>query len=359
MFCVEDFVSLYPAWPIIELAISPSGNTKDDRMNHFVKCCASLFAEMLYVDDSTAIAPIKITDGREDSYITNKANLSTNFTKLGKWIIISRGSWISIKKEQGNNNMYTCFHLKSQVAADDIINQVSFKCLEGLKINKKPMQAMKTEIPMVLLFVCNGADQGSNTTDIKQMMEIAYGGIDVEGMMTKEFKKRDIPGFSLRLNVLHVPEKKLAQDNKAYDHICEQGKKASHLEVAKSDIPFFTFLANHAHRMKLDANYFGKFAKLTATLGNNAPLSNCKNLQQCTQGHLNFHLSSTSIPINGIGNLDASMVLKNAENGSRLPAHLSTKCFTTFNLLLSCPSSSNSVSAPLVGRYHHLKHAKN
>jgi hypothetical protein len=74
--------------------------------------------------------------------------------------------------------------------------------------------------------------------------------------------------------------------------------------------------------MKLDTKYFGKFAKLTATLGNNAPLSNCMHLWQCIQGHLNFHLSSTSITINGIDNLDASEILQNAANGSKI-AHLS------------------------------------
>ncbi len=96
-------------------------------------------------------------------------------------------------------------------------------------------------------------------------MEIAYEDIDLEGMMPEEFKNQDIPGFALRLNVPRLPEKELAQDNKAYDHIHEQGKKAFHLEVAKSDTPFFTFLANHAHSMKLDTKYFGKFSKLTAT----------------------------------------------------------------------------------------------
>ncbi len=70
----------------------PWGNTKDNMINHFVKCCMSLFAEILYVDDSTAIAPIKITNDIEDSYITNKVNLPTNFTKIGKWIMISGGS---------------------------------------------------------------------------------------------------------------------------------------------------------------------------------------------------------------------------------------------------------------------------
>ncbi len=34
MFHVEDFVGLYPSWPIIELAISPLGNTKDNRIHH-------------------------------------------------------------------------------------------------------------------------------------------------------------------------------------------------------------------------------------------------------------------------------------------------------------------------------------
>jgi hypothetical protein len=149
----------------------------------------------------------------------------------------------------------------------------------GSKINKKPMQAMETETPMMLLFVCNGTNQGSVTTDIKRMLEIAHENIDVEGMMLKEYKNQDIPVFSLRLNVPRLPEKKSAQDNRAYDHIREQGKKAFHLEVAKSDISFFTFLVCHAHRMKLDIKYFWNFVKLTATLGNNAPLSDCNRLR--------------------------------------------------------------------------------
>jgi hypothetical protein len=97
-----------------------------------------------------------------------------------------------------------------------------------------------------------------------------------------------------------------------------QGKKAFHLEVAKSDLPFFTFLATHAHRMGLDAKYFGKFAKLTATLGKDAPLSDCARLRRCIQGHLNFHLSSTSIAINGIEDLDASEIVRNPTTGVRI-----------------------------------------
>ncbi len=177
---------------------------------------------------------------------------------------------------------------------------------------------METETPMMLLFVCNGTNQGSVTTDIKQMLEIAHENIAVEGMMPEEYENWDIPVFSLRLNVPCLPEKKSAQDNRAYDHIREQEKKAFHLVVAKSDIPFFTFLACHAYRMKLDIKYFGKFAKLTATLGNNAPLSNCNRLRQCIQGHLNFHLSSISITINGIDNLDASETLRNTANGLKI-----------------------------------------
>ncbi len=93
---------------------------------------------------------------------------------------------------------------------------------------------------------------------------------------------------------------------------------AFHFEVAKSDILFFKFLSNHAHRMKLDTRFFGKFAKLTDTLGDNAPLSNCTRLRRCIQGHLNFNLSSTSITIHGIDNLDTVETLRNLSNGSAI-----------------------------------------
>jgi hypothetical protein len=74
--------------------------------------------------------------------------------------------------------------------------------------------------------------------------------------------------------------------------------------------------------MKLDTKYFGKFAKLTDTLGNNGPLSDYTRLRRCIQGHLNFYLSSTSITIHGIDNLDAAETLRNLANGSTI-AHFS------------------------------------
>ncbi len=35
-FHVKDFVGLFPLWPIIELLITPTGSTKDERMTNFV-----------------------------------------------------------------------------------------------------------------------------------------------------------------------------------------------------------------------------------------------------------------------------------------------------------------------------------
>ncbi len=118
---------------------------------------------------------------------------------------------------------------------------------------------------MMLLFVCNRTDHSSITTDIRQILDIAYQDINKESMMPEQYENRDIPKFSIRLNVPRLPKKKSAKDSKAYGHIQEQGKKAFHLEVAKPDLAVFTFLATHAHRMGLDAKYFGKFAKLTAS----------------------------------------------------------------------------------------------
>jgi hypothetical protein len=91
-----------------------------------------------------------------------------------------------------------------------------------------------------------------------------------------------------------------------------QGKKAFHFEVAKEDVAYFKYLSGHAHRLRLDNKYFGKFAKFTATLSNNAPMSDCVSLRRCIQGYLNFHLSSTLITIDGIDNLYALEVLCNA-----------------------------------------------
>ncbi len=111
-FHVEDFVGLYPTWPIVEVAILPTGNKKEERMYMFVKCVMLLFGEILYVDDTSTIAPLEITDNNEENYITNKAKLPSNFTILGKWIMSSGGSWIFNKKEKGSSDVYVQFCLK-------------------------------------------------------------------------------------------------------------------------------------------------------------------------------------------------------------------------------------------------------
>jgi hypothetical protein len=69
----------------------------------------ALLGEMLYIDDKAMIAPLLIINDNKDRYITNKADLPSNFAKLGKYIMISSNSWVFNKKEKGSNNVYTCF----------------------------------------------------------------------------------------------------------------------------------------------------------------------------------------------------------------------------------------------------------
>jgi hypothetical protein len=168
---------------------------------------------------------------------------------------------------------------------------------------------METETPIMLLFVCNGTDTASIMSDTKQMLVSAYKDIKENGMMPEEFKKKDIPHFTLQLNVPRLPKETKLNSNKGYDHIKEHGKKAFHFDVTKEDTPYFKFLSSHAHRLRLENKYFGKFAKFTATLGNNAPMSDCICLCRCIQEHSNFHLSSASITINGIEVLVAFKIL--------------------------------------------------
>ncbi len=260
--------------------------------------------------------------------ITDKATIPTNFTKLGKWVMLSGGSWVFNKKDKGSNNVYARFCLKLTVPVEDMVTKISFECscMGGSKSYKKQNQAMETKTPIMLLFVSNGTNPKSIMNNITQMLDTAFDNVNREGMMSEEFEYKEIPKFTLKLNAPCLPSQ-TKETHKAYDHFKEQGKKAFHCKVAIEDVPYFHFLAGHAHHLKLENKYFGKFAKFTGTLENNAPLSNCTQLRRCMQGHLNFHLSSTSITINGIDHLDALEVFCNAANGNRI----SKRYFVPFN----------------------------
>jgi hypothetical protein len=230
--------------------------------------------------------------------------------------MLSGGSWVFNK---ANNDVYACFRIKSTVPVDEMVTRVSFKFLQlrGSKLYKKQNQAMETETSMMLLFVSNNTDPQSIASDSTQMLETAYDSIKMDGMMPEEFGYKEIPKLTLKLNVPQLPLQ-MKQAHKNYDHFKEQGKKTFHCKVAKEHVPFFRFLGGFAHRLWLEVTYFGKFTKFTETLPNNAPLSNCTKLQRCMQGHLNFHLSSTSLVLNGINNLDTTEILRNMANSSTI-----------------------------------------
>ena len=196
---------------------------------------------------------------------------------------------------------------------------------------------METKTPFMLLFVYNGTDQGSVISDTKHMLDLALDDIEEHGMLPQEFETKDVPHFTLRLNVPRLPA---TGDNKSsfgkgIDHFKEHGKKAFHFEAAKEDTKYFKFLSGHANQMKLEAKFCGKFAKYTATLGNAGPLSNCTRLCRCIQGHLHYHLSSTSITLNGIDMLDTSENIGN-------PTGKSIICLTVQDLLYRITLESKS-----------------
>ncbi len=98
---------------------------------------------------------------------------------------------------------------------------------------------METETPLMLLFVCNGTDQSSILLDTRQMLDLAYNDIEQNGMMPEEFKNKDIPQFTLQLNVPCLPANTKQNANKTYDHHKEQSKKAYHFKVTKEEVPYF------------------------------------------------------------------------------------------------------------------------
>ncbi len=313
---IEDFAGLFPVWPIVEFALAPSGASKDERMTQYVQCVLALFGETLLVDEKAVIAPIKIMNDKVEDLITDKANIPSNFAKLGKWLMMSGGSWVFNK---ANNNVYACFHPKSTIPVEEMVPRVSIKFspLGSSKLYKKQNQAIETETPMMLLFISNSTDPLSITSDITQMLETAHDSIEMDGMIPEEFDYMEIPKFTLKLNAPRLPSQ-TKQTHKGHDYFKEQGKKAFHCKVAKDQVPFFCFLGGYAHRLGLEVKYFGKFAKFTKTLANNVPLSDSTKLCQCMQGHLNVHLSSTLLVLNRIDNLDVAEILHNTDNSSTI-----------------------------------------
>ena len=91
---VMDFAGFYPVWPIAEFLMAPTGASKDKRMASFIRCVTALLGKMLYVDITATIAPINITDNKVAHFIKSKTDIPSNFTKLGKHIKISGGSWV-------------------------------------------------------------------------------------------------------------------------------------------------------------------------------------------------------------------------------------------------------------------------
>ncbi len=119
----------------------------------------------------------------------------------------------------------------------------------GKNIFKNTHQAMETETPIMLLFICNGTDQSSILSDTRQMLDLAYDDIKINGMMPEEFDNKDIPEFTLRVNVPLLPSNGKKSNNKVLNNYSNQGKKAFHFKVAKEDVSYFKYLSGHAHQL--------------------------------------------------------------------------------------------------------------
>ncbi len=69
--------------------MTPTGASKDETIASFTRCVTALLGEMLYVDDTAMIAPININDDINEHFIKTKTDIPSNFTMLGKHIMIS------------------------------------------------------------------------------------------------------------------------------------------------------------------------------------------------------------------------------------------------------------------------------
>ncbi len=55
-----------------------------------------MFGKILIIDNKAVIVPILISNEHQEDFITNKANIPSNFTKFGKGLISAVGAGSSI-----------------------------------------------------------------------------------------------------------------------------------------------------------------------------------------------------------------------------------------------------------------------
>ena len=89
-----------------------------------MRCVAALLGEILLVNEKAAITPINITNDKKEDMLSNKADIPDNYTKLGRWLLLSGSSWVFNK---ANSNVYSRFGIKSTVLVEEMLTRVSIE----------------------------------------------------------------------------------------------------------------------------------------------------------------------------------------------------------------------------------------
>ncbi len=117
---------------------------------------------------------------------------------------------------------------------------------------------METKTLVMLLFVCNGTETESIISDTRQMLDSAYNDIDKNEMMPEEFENKNIPYFTLHVDVPRLPAETKSNSDKGCNHYKEHGKKAFHFKVTKDDEP----LAPYGSYVRFSPHHGGRNDKL-------------------------------------------------------------------------------------------------
>lgn len=324
-FHVNGFLHGNPVYPVASFSFSTNGSTSAENMNQFTKGINGWLTELLIVDPNLAFVPLNISDTAPANQWKKPSDVPKNFTRLGKVIFIQGGSWcFDPKQDKPTNDIYASVRIKSTVPLEELLQAVGFewKRIGGGDLRPKKHQSIWTETPYMLLFVYNKTEEESIIRDLQAMFKIARDVLREEDLLPSEYERPEGEevSFAIRVNGPRIPgmrrdNKKKKKDND-FDRLQDQGKKAFHFEVAKEDIKEFSFIAEQCHRMGLDKEFFGKFAKLTACLTNNSPSSDSSLLRRCINGHLSYHMSVTSVCIDGIEDINAIAVLTNPHNNA-------------------------------------------
>ncbi len=325
----DTFIYLYKRI-VIELAITL---TKEDTFNKLAKALAALLSNAQIVDPNFGINPIDPTAKEKD--IAMKGDISTNMTKLGIHVKISRnghtflkqkiwdkdkGKKFSKKKEEYcHPTVYFPLDVSSAVDPKEIIERCLHEWMHigGTRMNIKDLQDINSKTVVTLFKVSMSTRKGVILAELKKILtKVQMLVQDKSGDITKYYFSMEMDmviGKTLLAFNLRVQNAKLrGQEVSIFNKLSKRAQMAHkkwHIEMACKHASNMKELVQYVKDSGCAKKAWGKHAHLTKVTDLSSNLRETKKQVNLAQSHTNYQMSMMAKDLIGAITLDKILAI--------------------------------------------------